>query len=346
MNNFELTSSELDELHAIHRLAKKDKNVTLAYKIHAIILLGNGWSIDEVVEALFLDDETLRSYVKKYKDGGLLELAETHYKGSISKLTLEQQNQLCAELDSQVYLTTKQVCLYVETIFDASYTESGMADLLKRLGYVYKKPKLVPGNPDEEAQEAFIKFYIEFMNRKKENEAVFFMDAMHPTHNAQAAHGWIKRGKEQELKTNSGRDRLNIHGAMNAETYETTTIVTEDSINSDTTIELLKYLETLYYWASTIYVILDNAKYHFSGSVLEYMKTSKIKLVFLPAYSPKLNLIERLWGFFKKKVLHNTYYPLFSEFKNACTNFFKEQDKYLNDIANIMNEGLEAYDTG
>jgi transposase len=346
MSDFELTSSELQELHATHRITKRNKNVTLAYKIHAIILLGSRWSIDEVSEILFLDDETLRSYVEKYKHGGILELAKTNYKGSVSKLTPEQQSQLCAELDNQIYLTTKQVCIYIETIFGVQYTESGMADLLKRLGYVYKKPKLAPGNPDEEAQEAFVKFYTEFMNKKKKDEAVFFMDAMHPTHNTQAAYGWIKKGKEQELKTNSGRDRLNIHGAMNAETYETTTIITEDSINTDTTIELLKYLETLYYWASTIYVILDNAKYHFSGSVLEYIKTSKIKLVFLPAYSPKLNLIERLWGFFKKKVLHNTYYPLFTEFKNACTTFFKEQDKYLNEIGNIMSEGLEAYDTG
>ncbi len=267
MKNFELTSSELQELHMMHRMAKRDKNVSLTYKIHAVILLGSGWTIDDVVEILFLNNETLRNYVEKYKHGGLLELAATNYKGSVSKLTLEQQKQLCIELDSRVYLTTKQVCAYVEDIFGIQYTESGMTDLLKRLDYVYKKPKLVPGNPDEGDQEAFVKFYLEFMNKKREDQLVFFMDAVHPTHNAQTAYGWIKKGREQGLKANTGRDRLNIHGAMNAETFETTTIITEGSINTDTTIELLKYLETLYYWTSAIYVILDNAKYHFSGAV-------------------------------------------------------------------------------
>lgn len=346
MKDFKLTPYELQELHAIHRIAKRDKNVTLAYKIHAIILLGSEWSISEVVEALFLDEETIRSYVEKYKHGGLLELAETNYKGSAPKLTPSQQNQLCTELDSQVYLTTKQICVYIETNFGAHYTESGMADFLKRLGYVYKKPKLVPGNPNKEEQESFVKFYLDFMNKKRDDEVAFFMDAMHPTHNAQAAYGWFKKGIRKKLQTNTGRDRLNIHGAMNAETYETTTIITEDSIDSNTTIDLLKTLETLYYGATTIYVILDNAKYHFSEPVIEYLKGSRVKLVFLPTYSPELNLIERLWGFFKKTVLYNRYYPKFSEFRTACINFFKEQGKYLDQIHDIISDGLEAYDTG
>ncbi len=304
MKDFDLTALELQELHVLHRVSKLDKNVNLAYKINAVILLGSGWTLAEVVSALLLDDETLRSYVEKYKQGGVLGLAETHYKGSVSKLTPEQQEQLCLELESQIYLTTKQVCIYVALNFGIQYTESGMADLLKRLEFVYKKPKLIPGNPDEEKQEEFIKAYLEFMQRKKETELVFFADAVHPTHNAQAAYGWFKKGKAQELQTNSGRNRLNIHGAMNAETYETTTVITECSVNSDTTIDLLTSLDTLYYWATSIYVILDNAKYHFSLPVLAYLKTSKVKLIFLPTYSPQLNLIERLWGYFKKTVLH------------------------------------------
>ena len=72
----------------------------------------------------------------------------------------------------------------------------------------------------------------------------------------------------------------------------------------------------------------------------------KVKLVFLLAYSPKLNLIERLWGYFKKTVPHNKYYEKFSEFKNSWVNFFKKQDKYLGEISNLMGEGLAAFNTG
>ena len=60
------------------------------------------------------------------------------------------------------------------------------------------------------------------------------------------SYGWIKKGKIQELKSNTGRSRLNIHGAMNAETYETSVIASEGPINTDSTIELFRYLEEIY----------------------------------------------------------------------------------------------------
>ena len=97
-----------------------------------------------------------------------------------------------------------------------------MRDLLHRLNYVYKKPKLVPGNPDLVAQEIFAEQYEEFMQKKPENVEVLFADAVHPQHNTMAAYGWIKRGEKREVPTSSGRDRLNLHGAMNAETFEVT----------------------------------------------------------------------------------------------------------------------------
>ena len=129
---------------------------------------------------------------------------------------------------------------------------------------------------------------------------------------------------------------------MDAENFETTVIVSESNVNGDSTIALLQSLEQLYPFAMAIYVILDNAKYHFSRPVIEFLKNSKIKLVFLPSYAPELNLIERLWRVFKKNVLYNKFYKTFNEFKESCSTFFKEQSKYYNEIQSIMGEGLEA----
>lgn len=339
MSKYELTAEEIQELRAAHKTVK---HKTDAYKINAVILLGLSWTIEEVSEALLFDEETIRNYCNKYKDGGIELLLNTNYKGSKPKLDGEQIQKLCEEIDSNIYLTAKDICAYVEINFDIKYTPSGMSDLLHRLNYVYKKPKLVPGNPDINEQDEFIKQYLMFMDNKKDDELVFFMDAVHPTHNAQPAYGWMRKGEDREVKTNSGRDRLNIHGAMNAETYETMVLTTEDSIESETTIELFKGLETTYYFASVIYVILDNARYHFSLEVAEYIKNSKIKLIPLPTYSPELNLIERLWKVFKKNILYNKYYENFEKFKEACSGFFINQDKHMDEIRSIMGEGLEA----
>lgn len=342
MKGFVLAPSQLQELRAAHRSALKNKDGRAAYKLNAVILLGTGWSIEEVVEALLLDNETLRKYIRDYRNGGLSELMQTHYKGGIPKLSDDQIQKLCAELDENIYPTTQAIVEYIQKEFRVVYTLSGLTDLLHRLDYSYKKPKIVPGNPDPVAQEMFLKQFLNFMEKKQENEAVFFMDAVHPTHNAEPSYGWFRKGKTTELKSNSGRSRLNIHGAMNAETYETTIIASKENINAESTIQLFAYLETLHPLATTIYIVLDNAKYHFSDTVREWLKKSKIKLAFIPAYSPELNLIERLWRIFKKHVTKNKYYATFQEFEKACVRFFEKQNNYRDEIELIMGDGLEA----
>lgn len=343
MKGFDLTQEELQELRAAHKAAIVNKDAKSAYKLNALILLGSGWKIDEVVEALLFDNNTLRNYVNQYRSGGFSELLKNNYKGSTPKLSDDQIQELCAELDARIFPTTQAIAFYIKFKFGIEYTISGLTDLLKRLDFVYKKPKLIPGNPDQQLQDEFLQQYLDFMKNKGKNDAVFFVDAVHPTHNTMPAYGWMRKGRETEIQSNSARSRLNIHGAMNAETFETTIISGEENINTDSTINLLEYLIILYPLAKRIYVILDNAKYHYSIEVQEWVKNnSKIKLVFLPSYSPEYNLIERLWRVFKKNVLYNKYYKTFSEFKDSCIAFFANQKNYRDQICSIMGDGLAA----
>ena len=88
-------------------------------------------------------------------------------------------------------------------------------------------------------------------------------------------------------------------------------------------------------------MILDNAKYHYSSVINEYLLHSNIKLVFLPSYSPNLNLIERLWKFFKKKVLYNKYYENIDAFRKACIKFFRNIHRYHDDLERLMTADFE-----
>ncbi len=133
------------------------------------------------------------------------------------------------------------------------------------------------------------------------------MDATHPQHNPVLAGGRIKRGEEPAIPTNNGRRRININGAIDLERLEPV-VRFDDTINADSTIALFKQLEVLYPIAVWIDVICDNAHYDRSKAVQDYLKTSRIQLIFLPPYAPNLNLIERLWKFLKKKVLYNRHY--------------------------------------
>ncbi len=233
MKNFHLKKKEVDDLRAAHR-AERNRNA--AYKINAVILLGTDWTLNNVKKALLIDDETLRSYVDKYQLGGIKELLHTNYTGRQVDLDDKQLKILRLELDNNIYLTTGAIIEFVFDIFNVSYSTSGMRDLLHREGYTYKKPKLVPGNPDREAQEDFVQYDEEFMETKDSNVEVLFIDAVHPEHNTMAGYGWIKKGETRKLKTNSGRQRLNLHGAINIETMEMT-LIESDTINRDSTVQ-------------------------------------------------------------------------------------------------------------
>ncbi len=251
----------------------------------------------------------MRSYVDKYQQDGIEELLKINYYGRQANLDDKQLKFLRLELDDNIYLTTGAIINFVFDNFNVSYSASGMRDLLHCEGYAYKKPKLVPGNPDREAKEDFVHYYEEFMETKDSNVEVLFIDALHPQHkhNTMAGYGWIKKIETRKLKTNSGRQRLNLHGAINIETMEMTLIESE-TINRDSTVQLLEILDQKYFDSKEIIAILDNAKHHYFEEVKNIIEQSSIlKLVYLPTYFPELNLIERVWRYFKKKVLCNLY---------------------------------------
>ena len=337
MKAFIISDEEINKLRVEHRKAKNKRD---ADRIKAIYSLAVGHSISQVADILMIEEETLRNYKLRYERGGVKALLKNDYKGSSCKMSASEIEMLKLELQTNIHLTTQSVIHFVKETFDIAYTQSGMRYLLYRIGYEYKKPKLVPGNPDLDAQEIFADQYESFMQTKADDVEVLFLDAVHPEHNALAAYGWIKRGEKRQLKTNSGRQRLNLHGAINAETLQVS-IIESKTVNADSTIDLLTTIEQAYPLSKEIYIILDNARYHYSKSVRQFLENSKIKLAFLPSYSPNLNLIERLWQFFKKKVLYNTYHKNLKAFRAACINFFRNIDKHYDAISRLMSGGFE-----
>ncbi len=90
-----------------------------------------------------------------------------------------------------------------------------------------------------------------------------------------------------------------------------------------------------------LFVISDNAKYYRSKLVAEYLSRNKrIKLIFLPSYSPNLNLIERLWKFYKKEILYDTYYEKFIDFKNATIAFFENIEIHKEQLLSLLKDNF------
>ncbi len=108
-------------------------------------------------------------------------------------------------LDQKIYLTAKEICAYVEREYGVAYTTKGLTSILHTLGFTYKKPKHVPGKANRQAQEDFIEKYNKLKEDKASEDRRYFMDVVHPIRNSQPAYGYIKKGKEEILKTNTGR---------------------------------------------------------------------------------------------------------------------------------------------
>jgi len=215
--------------------------------------------------------------------------------------------------------------------------------LLHQLGFVFKKTKLIPSKYDPVAQREFKKKYEKCKNNIKGDEAILFMDGVHPQHNSTCASAWIEKGTVKTIKNNTGRRRISINGVYNSETQETI-IHESETINAETTIEFLKKIDEYYKNKSRIIIIVDNARYYKNKKVSEYLENSKLEFWFLPPYSPNLNLIERLWKFLRKRVINNKYYESFKEFKSSILDFFKNTDKYKEEIANFIGQKMQLFD--
>lgn len=120
------------------------------------------------------------------------------------------------------------------------------------------------------------------------------------------------------IKSSSGRQRFNVLGALNAITHEVITITNETYINPESVCQLLQKLADLRL-SIPITLVLDNARYQKCKLVQDFAESLEIELLYLPSYSPNLNLIERFWKFVKKKCLYSKYYPNFSLFKSAIS---------------------------
>jgi len=310
-----LEESERADLKAQHKLERDGR---VRDRIKAVLLYDKGWSWVEIADTLLITEGTVRKHVSEYQ---VLKKLKPKNKGSKEKLLLHQEDELIKHLENHIYLHVKEIVFYVKSRWDVTYSVTGMTKWLNRHRFSYKKPCLVPGKADSEKQEKWIEEYQKLKTSLPKDEAICFTDGVHPTHNVQLAYGWIRKGVSKEVPSNTGRSRINLAGAIDIETHKI--VLQEDkALNAEATVRFFKRIEKAYPDKSKVHIFCDNAGYYRNGEVTKYLKDSKVELHFLPPYSPNLNPIERLWKWMKEKVVYNSYYKEFEDFRQAIRGFF------------------------
>lgn len=329
----ELTTSEINALRKLQRNLAGSSDYA---RVTCILMLAMGNSPSFVSKCLGIDSATVYRYRSAYLHGGTDELLENRHKGYWGFLDSHQQAALCRELCEHVYTDSKSVVRWIKENFGVEYTPQGVVDLLNRLGFTYKKTTEVPCEADACLQQEFVEELADTLSGMEKNAVVYYADGVHPTHNTRSTYAWIQKGERLEQPTVSGRDRVNINGLLNA--YNVTDVIAHEceSVNAESTREIYRAALEKHPEASDIYIISDNARYYHNKELKEWIKGTRIRQIFLPPYSPNLNLIERLWKFMRKKVINTGFYRTKEEFRRAIRNFFDNIGKFKEELESLL----------
>ena len=330
-----ITEKEKTRLKHLHRIVKDGRSRD---KIKTILMLNDGYKSEEISRVLLIDSDTVTNWKKSFnKRKNIDSWYHYSYKSYNGKLTKKEEHIFIEYLENNFVHTSKQAINFVEQEFQKKYTESGMVSLLHKLGFVYKQTTLKPSKYAPKLQEEFKLEYEKLEKELKNNEIVLFMDGVHPQHNTTTSKVWIRKGKEKQVKSNTGGSRINLNGIYNPLTQD---ILVHESerINAESTIDFFKEIEDYYKETDIkrIRIIVDNAKYYKNKTVKKYIETSRIELLFLPPYSPNLNLIERVWKLLRKKVINSHYYDTFNKFRDAILDFFNNSAEFKTEIKQFV----------
>jgi len=314
MSNF-LSPQIRSELLLRH---KNERDKRVCDRIKVILLRDEGWAYEEIAHALLLSHEGIRKQVEDYLERNKL---KPENGGSETMLNELQTNELATHLEQNTYIKVKEIVDYVKTAYDVKYSISGMTNWLKSQNFSYHKPAVVPAKANKERQKQWLEAYNKMRNHLPEEDHIVFFDGVHPSHEVRVVRGWIKKGQRKEIPTNGGQRRINIIGALNLETMSLFT-KEYDTINAGSTTDFFDYLQKS---IPTVFIniVLDQARYNTCNVVKDYASNNpRIKLHYLPPYSPNLNAIEPCWKIMHEHVTNNQYYAHFKDFTEAIHKFF------------------------
>ena len=322
-----LQPDQIKELKARH---KKERDKRICERIKAVLLINDGYMYEQVARILLVDADTVRRHVEEFVSS---EKLINNNKGSNSKLNAQQTLKLISYLQNNTYVDVKPIIGYIKNKYNVVYSKSGLVTWLKHNGFKYKKPHPVPAKHNQSKQEEFA-LLLNIL--KDSNNPLYFLNATHPEHESKLDYGWIYKSTYKAIKTTATQKRVHIFGALSYPSNELI-LIEDTTINSQSVIAILEKLKFKHLPNTIINCVLNNAKYQKSHIIQEYIvNNSNIKLHYLPAYSPNLNLIERLWKFMHKHVTNNQFYEYFEDFRYSLLSFLRNLDNYTDDLKTLL----------
>lgn len=340
MTRIELSQADIQDIEdAMDDPSLSDKHRT---KLLVIRMHTEGARHGFIAKCLKLHANTITNYLKEWVGGGLPVVVEDKYYRPSS--TMEPfMNCLRCSFAAAPVADVKAAVARIEALSAIRLSESQARRTLHKLGMKYRKAASIPGKCDPQLQFDF--YQQEMLPRLEQAQRgerkVFFVDAAHFVMGAFLGMLWCFG--RMFIKTSPGRQRYSVLGAIDSHSHEIISVTTDATVSAGLVTQLLDKIRKAHPGAP-ITLILDNARYQRCKEVAAHAATTDIELLYLPAYSPNLDLIERLWKLTKKKCLANRHYKTFTDFRTAiddCLN--RMASDYLGELQNLITLNFQFF---
>ena len=335
MIRLELTEVELGNIAEV----LDDPEIEPRFKNRLLIVMMHHEGVQHgvVARCLKVNADTVTNTLRLYQSEGLQGVVENRYYQPSSSLAPFWQCLKCSFKVAPVP-NAKEAVQRIKALTGIGLSESQSRRTMKNLGLALRKCGQIPGKADPQLQFEF--FQTQMQPRLREaadgTRKVFFVDAAHFVLGAFLGMIWCF--SRVFVKTGAGRQRSSVLGALDSHSKEIIKVTTEGNVHAGTVCELIDNIRSIHP-GIPVTLILDNASYQHCRLAQEKASAMNIELLFLPAYSPSLNLIERLWKLVKKECLLNRYHPDFASFKdaiNGCLDQLASHSKHkLHSLASL-----------
>ncbi len=339
-----------DEQRVVNTERDSHPEAHIRRKMLVVWLLHCGLTRAKAAAIAGVSRSTVQRYVAAYRTGGLDGLRRWSVQGPVSDL-VAYATAIREALTTRPVRTVAEAAERIEHLTGLKRKPTQVRKFLKaELGFGWRRTRVIPCPPKTDLPDHIReqKQFRETRLQPRLDEAVagvrqmFFVDAAHFVFGTFLCCLWSLT--RIFVKAASGRQRFNVLGAWNPVTRELVTITNTTVVNTDTMCDLLRAVAARGLFGP-VNLVLDNARYQRNKIVEGLAKELGIELLFLPSYSPNLNLIERLWRFTKRKAAYGRYHPTFADFRAAIEDVLaRVPTTHAEKLAKLMTLNFQEFD--
>jgi transposase len=309
-------------------------------RLSAILWSDDGRAREEIAKLVGVSTRQVGQWFRIFRNKGLEELCTLHCRGDPGRLGPAQVKRIRQEIETGVFHNAEQIRTWVEASFGVTYSASGVKDLLHRIGASFHKVSGFFWKADVEEQKRWVRKHRRHKREAGPTTRRYFVDACHPVWGVGLLYScWLLTGRRFYVGVGNGRKRLNILGAYCPDDHDYVDLrLTRENITGEQFVKLLEALRAKHPDTVKFILYLDNARYYSKPRVKQWLAAHReFRLVPVPAYSPDLNLVERLWKFPRKKAL-SRWHVTFEGMQAAVAEVLDRLGDHRDELSTLMTE--------